>query len=68
MNKGHQVGCAALRGGTPCTCWLPDQSSQAEQWIIWGTQPCDQCGEGTLEHHCRVVCPKCGFTRDCTDP
>lgn len=23
MNKGHAVGCLALRNGVPCTCWNP---------------------------------------------
>lgn len=23
MNRGHEVGCPALRDGVPCTCWAP---------------------------------------------
>ena len=23
FNRGHAVGCAALRHGVPCTCWEP---------------------------------------------
>ncbi len=29
---------------------------------------CDVCGSATLERHCKVVCPMCGYTRDCSDP
>jgi len=30
---------------------------------------CELCGFPLrLEHHCKIVCPNCGFTRDCSDP
>lgn len=29
---------------------------------------CWVCGYPTLETHCKIVCPNCGFTRDCSDP
>ena len=29
---------------------------------------CDVCNAPTAEVHCKVVCPNCGFTRDCSDP
>lgn len=29
---------------------------------------CDRCGERMAEHHCKIVCPRCGYTRDCSDP
>lgn len=38
----------------------------------WDKRPvyCDACGEGyvMLARHCKLVCPHCGFTRDCSDP
>jgi len=30
--------------------------------------PCDLCGAPTLEVHCKVICRRCGYTRDCSDP
>ncbi|MGH7409073.1 MAG: HVO_2523 family zinc finger protein [Candidatus Methylomirabilales bacterium] len=30
--------------------------------------PCDRCGTTMVEHHCKLQCPRCGFTRDCSDP
>ncbi|HET6201421.1 MAG TPA: hypothetical protein VFI25_01320 [Planctomycetota bacterium] len=29
---------------------------------------CDRCGAQMVEHHCKIVCPRCGFMRDCSDP
>jgi hypothetical protein len=29
---------------------------------------CDLCGTPMLERHCRLVCLRCGYERDCTDP
>lgn len=33
-----------------------------------GVTHCDLCGTPMLEWHCRLVCPACGFQRDCSDP
>ncbi|MGQ0815290.1 MAG: HVO_2523 family zinc finger protein [Gemmatimonadota bacterium] len=29
---------------------------------------CDLCGSLMLEVHCRMMCPMCGYQRDCSDP
>lgn len=29
---------------------------------------CDLCGAPMLDRHCRLVCPRCGYQRDCSDP
>ena len=29
---------------------------------------CDVCGAEMLEIHCKIICPRCGFMRDCSDP
>ncbi len=35
---------------------------------IGGNAACDLCGGPVLERHCKVVCLKCGYQRDCSDP
>jgi ribosomal protein L37E len=30
--------------------------------------PCDACGGPTFELRCKIICRRCGFTRDCSDP
>jgi predicted RNA-binding Zn-ribbon protein involved in translation (DUF1610 family) len=29
---------------------------------------CDRCGEQMDERKCKIICPNCGFFRDCRDP
>jgi len=29
---------------------------------------CDLCGARMYEHSCKIVCPNCGYKRDCSDP
>jgi len=29
---------------------------------------CDVCGVVMYDHNCKVVCPNCGYKRDCSDP
>lgn len=29
---------------------------------------CDLCGAEMLNRHCKLVCPGCGYQRDCSDP
>jgi len=31
-------------------------------------EPCDVCGSATYEVRCKVICKKCGYVRDCSDP
>ena len=30
-------------------------------------QVCDVCEATCLEIHCKIICRKCGYTRDCSD-
>jgi hypothetical protein len=29
---------------------------------------CELCGTAMYDHHCKIVCPNCGYKRDCSDP
>lgn len=29
---------------------------------------CDLCGSMMVESHCQLICPMCGYLRDCSDP
>jgi hypothetical protein len=32
------------------------------------THTCECCGTVMYDHHCKIVCPNCGYKRDCSDP
>ena len=29
---------------------------------------CELCGTAMYDHNCKIVCPNCGYKRDCSDP
>jgi ribosomal protein L37E len=29
---------------------------------------CELCGTVMYDHSCKIVCPNCGYKRDCSDP
>jgi hypothetical protein len=29
---------------------------------------CELCGTVMYDHHCKIICPNCGYKRDCSDP
>lgn len=29
---------------------------------------CERCGAEMYDRHCKVLCPNCGYQRDCSDP
>ncbi len=29
---------------------------------------CEVCGAVMYDRHCKIVCPRCGYLRDCSDP
>lgn len=29
---------------------------------------CERCGTVMYDHNCKIVCPNCGYKRDCSDP
>lgn len=32
------------------------------------TDECEVCGTEMYGLHCKIVCPNCGYKRDCSDP
>ena len=53
----------------PKTRTPPPDSSRGdpvppEQQIFF----CDLCGTQMLNLHCKLICERCGYKRDCSDP
>lgn len=70
MNDG---GRGAPRGGTPDSSG-PGSGADTEptgSGAAASSRPtftCDLCGHVMLDLHCKLVCERCGYKRDCSDP
>jgi hypothetical protein len=54
-NPLRAPGAPDLRPGQPLE--MPEEETAC--WV---------CGGQVIEHHCKIICQVCGFTRDCSDP
>jgi len=36
--------------------------------VTVSTYRCDLCGNVMLDLHCKLICDRCGYKRDCSDP
>ncbi len=43
-------------------------ASMPAQETAAGADACDVCGGPTYDRNCKVICTRCGYTRDCSDP
>lgn len=43
---------------------IGDRRPGVTEWV----HTCERCGQRMAEQHCKIVCPRCGYTRDCSDP
>jgi len=41
-----------------------DRGGGVVEWI----HICERCGERMDEQKCKIICPRCHLTRDCSDP
>lgn len=46
----------------------PDRAGETPPASAGSLWVCDLCGGPMLERHCRLVCTRCGYQRDCSDP
>lgn len=51
-------------GGVRTAALVPARAS-----INFSNIDCTACGIAVShQHHCKIQCPNCGYTRDCSDP
>ena len=46
----------------------PSIEYQNGEYVTGEYLTCEICGQRMSERHCKIVCPNCGYTRDCSDP
>jgi hypothetical protein len=44
------------------------QQMQAPETPERSGEDCEICGSEMFGLHCKLVCPNCGYRRDCSDP
>ncbi|CAA9445304.1 MAG: hypothetical protein AVDCRST_MAG01-01-4024 [uncultured Rubrobacteraceae bacterium] len=42
-----------------------DQATEGREVSV---ERCETCGTEMYGLHCKLVCPNCGYKRDCSDP
>ena len=49
---------------------MEEQSTeQAQTETLYPSgEECEICGDEMYGLHCKLVCPNCGYRRDCSDP
>ena len=49
---------------------MDEQSTeQAQTETLYPSgEACEICGDEMYSLHCKLVCPNCGYRRDCSDP
>lgn len=52
-------------GDGPGDAAAPDAAGRASDG---SSLTCEVCGGVMFERHCKIVCPRCGYQRDCSDP
>ena len=46
----------------------PARQAQAPERPQPSGEECEVCGTEMYGLHCKLVCPNCGYRRDCSDP
>jgi rubrerythrin len=46
----------------------PTQPSPFKPRVVPTEHTCELCGTVMYDHNCKIVCPNCGYKRDCSDP
>lgn len=66
------TACAATpeptEPGEPARCETLPNGSPYRLREVPTTHACECCGTVMYDHHCKIVCPNCGYKRDCSDP
>lgn len=61
-----------MGGANEPYAYTPEMKEEQTQHNTEELQPagedCEVCGTEMYGLHCKLVCPNCGYRRDCSDP
>ncbi len=52
----------------PYTQVMDEERTQTAEAPELSREECELCGQEMYGLHCKLVCPNCGYRRDCSDP
>ena len=52
----------------PYTPVMDEERTQTAEAPEPSGEECEVCGQEMYGLHCKLVCPNCGYRRDCSDP
>ncbi len=61
--EGHGDAFGPMDGAAPER--TPERAPEA---LEPSGEDCEACGTQMYGLHCKLVCPNCGYRRDCSDP
>ncbi|MDQ4126955.1 MAG: hypothetical protein M3151_03225 [Actinomycetota bacterium] len=47
---------------------MGEEQGQIQENLEPSGEECEVCGTEMYGLHCKLVCPNCGYRRDCSDP
>jgi len=53
----------SAKGANDDDSGAPPRETESEEIFY-----CDLCGAEMLNLHCKLICERCGYKRDCSDP
>ena len=48
--------------------YMGEEQAQHQEAPEPSGEDCEICGSEMYRLHCKLVCPNCGYRRDCSDP
>ncbi len=60
-SRKHPYTCRKEEAGENREILVPETLGSSEE-------DCELCGTQMFGLHCKLICPNCGYRRDCSDP
>ena len=71
MTHHRQILPGVSGQGRPYTYLMEESVENREAPVseaLASSEECELCGAEMFGLHCKLVCPNCGYRRDCSDP
>ncbi len=71
MTRRRKISSGVSGWGRPYTYVVEDSAENREapfSEALGPSEECELCGSEMFGLHCKLICPKCGYRRDCSDP